>query len=1429
MTSRPRQRPGRMRCWPALLLSMAVAVAAQDVNVNELLLAAEEVARLGAEASGHAQALTYQNNRLLHLLALGEHPQVSKRVFEANQHNFIRMFDEFSTPPPGSNVRVTFQRPDPSKLGAGPQFGSDVDAIVSSADPNQPIAARDVARIRALHHERAAAFARQHGVPAAGAPNADTSFLPDPGSMSEREWRQAVLDALASGEDAIYQCPLAATAEAKIRMGVPITAAEAGARAQEVSRMAGESLVTADRLDAAARSVQDPIQRQALEAQAQLQRHYAAKYMKRMVESSEVLATQHHIVPRTTESATISAAAAERTVETARQAAAVGAMSQHFTAQQTQIFVDNMAAVALETSGTATAAQAKRQIARALNNLSPAQQGEALEGLRRTNPAMARDVAQQMRGMPKPKPPFGRPPEPGKLARATQHIGTVMTLYQGYRTLATVRDAPGPAEQFVALDREQRIRILEHMSPAERDRLRAEIARSSEPRTWSQLVIEGPTAGQSEEAGRQLGTFVGGTAGAKLGVWVYGGIGAGVGTAVAGPVGAAVGGVVGGIYGGVVGYWAGSSATSDLGDTRSSWWDHNLPPEEFNRRALAGGARTADQVRDQLIRNGVPEHLAQQAADAYRSGSLDAFNSFVHQARVHRDQEIRREARLAENRRLADDHRRGREFADEAWRRTDRMEREHEQRVEGSYRDWAEQMAGRSPEERAQAYEEAGLTEAQRNELEQRLGGGIDQRWREYADEYRRMTPAQQREIREQMTASQRAELDRAIASLPARPSDPRAEPALPDRVPPSAPAVTGGGGGSMRVVYGQTVTFDFAADAREANRDFNEAVERSSQEFAEQLAAEQAEKTRRAQEALDAARAQNEAWLEERRRGLEGMGDRPRPPLDPHDLPVQRGGGITHDEPQTPASATADAGFLGGPPGPEPTPVQPGAVRYVFQSSPTVEFNPPESADGRTRVTFHRMGEVRIWAEVEQTAAGQTMRSRTREVRCQVVAPDLAITFAPAEGAVGQEARAQVTASPAVGADRIRYVWTGPVQLTGPEATFTPEREGSVALRVEARDPVHGDLIGTATGTYTVADAEGPDPRRQQLLEEGYALEQRNELVGAIGKYREAQAIEADPRVAQHIAGLEARLDAMRRAQQLVNEGYAQEQAEDLAGAIGKYEAAQELMANDGIAQRIGALRERMNRQTRAQQLVHEGYTLEQQERLDAALGKYREAHRLSANDGLARKIENLSQALARREEEARRAEVARRAERERQERARLEAERRAAAEREARERAAREQAERERAAREREAARRAELEQQERARQEAARRTTAEREARERAAREQAAREQAERERRAREQAAAQPQVSGTYAHTEREDGETWVYEMTLRQNGQHISGSMRLSAGGQTMINQSVSGSLQGRNIRFSDGTAATVSQDGRSISVQGDDGIMVLRKR
>lgn len=553
-------------------------------GMDDIMQAFGEVAEKGADATPRAQALALKHNEMLQHLAING--KIPSQTFQANQANFDQIVDgQLQSAAAKNGVKYTPQLKAPGKV---PTPGVDTDAIVGSLEKGKPITAQQVNNTRADFDAGINDFLKKNGVAGGPAPKLNTSVLPDPGSMSRTEWQKAIDAADAAGE-VVYKNPTAAAAEAKIRAGKPLTVSEANARVSEVQRLANEHFSAADKMDDAARSLPPGPQREAMKAQAQITRHNGAKYVNRITETGEHIAAQNKLPSAGQGAGKTLTTAAVRDAKHAKEAAAAGAMNQHYVAQATQSYVENLAAVANQSKNPGTVAQAKDSIAKALNGLSPAQQGNLIDGLRKTNgDQFAKDVAKTMRTLPKPAPTG--PAVEGKFQKAMKVLGPILLVYEGGKRITEV----GKAEDA------------------------------------------------SHEAGKQLGGFVGGVGGAAVGAkagamaggWAGGALGAKIGVLIAGPAGAAVGaaiggtvgGLAGGVYGGMKGYGYGSAHGTEMGDTNSKYWDKNKSQEAFNKVARDNHLSTPDEVYKKLIGMGVSPADARQAAEDYEKGSLKAFS-----------------------------------------------------------------------------------------------------------------------------------------------------------------------------------------------------------------------------------------------------------------------------------------------------------------------------------------------------------------------------------------------------------------------------------------------------------------------------------------------------------------------------------------------------------------------------------------------------------------------------------------------------------------------------------------------------------------------------------------------------------------------------------------------------------------------------------
>lgn len=170
---------------------------------------------------------------------------------------------------------------------------------------------------------------------------------------------------------------------------------------------------------------------------------------------------------------------------------------------------------------------------------------------------------------------------------------------------------------------------------------------------------------------------------------------------------------------------------------------------------------------------------------------------------------------------------------------------------------------------------------------------------------------------------------------------------------------------------------------------------------------------------------------------------------------------------------------------GPAPTSQAPGpgAYQIVWQSEPGLTFDPPKSSDGKTKVTYDRMGQVKLWCELLQFKEGDFHTvGECDQVTVTVVAPKFSVSFSPADGQarVGQEVRARISAQPSVPARLIDYRWLDPATSNrmeygdnAGEIGFKVKDASTLVLKALARVPYHGDEIATVDATYTGAAYE--------------------------------------------------------------------------------------------------------------------------------------------------------------------------------------------------------------------------------------------------------------------------------------------------------------------------------------------------------------------
>ncbi len=91
--------------------------------------------------------------------------------------------------------------------------------------------------------------------------------------------------------------------------------------------------------------------------------------------------------------------------------------------------------------------------------------------------------------------------------------------------------------------------------------------------------------------------------------------------------------------------------------------------------------------------------------------------------------------------------------------------------------------------------------------------------------------------------------------------------------------------------------------------------------------------------------------------------------------------------------------------------------------------------------------------------------------------------------------------------------------------------------------------------------------------INDGFKLEKNGDVPGAMAKYENALALVPDAKISTHLAELKGQQGRVS-AQQLVNDGYKLEQGGDTTGAIAKYEEALKLAPDDRLSAKVAELK---------------------------------------------------------------------------------------------------------------------------------------------------------------------------------------------------------------------------------------------------------------
>ena len=153
------------------------------------------------------------------------------------------------------------------------------------------------------------------------------------------------------------------------------------------------------------------------------------------------------------------------------------------------------------------------------------------------------------------------------------------------------------------------------------------------------------------------------------------------------------------------------------------------------------------------------------------------------------------------------------------------------------------------------------------------------------------------------------------------------------------------------------------------------------------------------------------------------------------------------------------------------------GKFRVVWQSSPELKFDPVESSDGKTRLTFNRAPSdgVKIWTQILDES-GQTS-GESPQLTSKVKAPAMVLKVPPEAVKLGSEVPVSVELTPAIEASLIGFRWLEPATSffkqdsgNGSRIAVSPRAVGPLNLLVEAYVPGTEDILGQLKGSITGA-----------------------------------------------------------------------------------------------------------------------------------------------------------------------------------------------------------------------------------------------------------------------------------------------------------------------------------------------------------------------
>jgi hypothetical protein len=325
-----------------------------------------------------AKAIAFMHNKEINLLAING--KISKGVYQGAQGAFEaqnRAFVQKAAQDAGLVAKTQAPKPG-AKADYNP--GTDTDIIVEKKPGAPDITEKQIIATEDAYQKQVKDYLQSNGIdPPAGKVNTDTDFMPHPRDTSPEEFTKINKGINERGGTA-YENPKAAQVEAQMRPkpGDPIPdldIADTGAYVNEMQNLANHKIDKAAKVQADADAIRarNPAAAEALDAEAQLLRSQASKYIDRIDKVTSVVAEQNGLPPPKKPKDSLTQAgesiAGGRGTGSKTGADVVGDMGNLAVNRGVKDYAETLSKIAASDPSKAAAAQ--QQIAEQIKHMSP--------------------------------------------------------------------------------------------------------------------------------------------------------------------------------------------------------------------------------------------------------------------------------------------------------------------------------------------------------------------------------------------------------------------------------------------------------------------------------------------------------------------------------------------------------------------------------------------------------------------------------------------------------------------------------------------------------------------------------------------------------------------------------------------------------------------------------------------------------------------------------------------------------------------------------------------------------------------------------------------------------------------------------------------------------------------------------------------------